>query len=384
MGKFRVLFIGDLMCQQNQIAAYKNDFSDVFAGVKEEFAQWDAVVANLETPVAPSMKVCHEPYSFNAPRAFLQAARNAGISVFLTANNHCLDRGTAGLLETMKEIEAAGGVYVGTRHADGAPYHVLTCGGVRIGLVAFTYGTNAFLNGVYLKKSEKFYVDMLQGQELKNRWGRWLFISSAFVARAARFALKKAKVVRSDRPMYEWENRDKNCTERFKAAIHECKKQVDYVIALPHVGGQYNKQPTEFTKQVCQMAVDAGADFVFANHEHVVHPIEIKETGTVVAYSLGNFVSENGVLQPPFEEDSEVSLGIGLEFDTGAQTVQCSGQLFCSKAENGRIKAYPMSKIIEKSTGQYPDPFLQYERVMNRIFNTRQQQYELTKCFVVR
>lgn len=156
MGKFRVLFIGDLMCQQNQIAAYKNDFSDVFAGVKEEFAQWDAVVANLETPVAPSMKVCHEPYSFNAPRAFLQAARNAGVSVFLTANNHCLDRGTAGLLETMKEIEAAGGVYVGTRHANGAPYHVLTCGGVRIGLVAFTYGTNAFLNGVYLKKARSF------------------------------------------------------------------------------------------------------------------------------------------------------------------------------------------------------------------------------------
>ena len=73
--------------------------------------------------------------------------------------------------------------------------------------------------------------------------------------------------------------------------ITKAKQEADIVIALPHIGGQYNPGPGEYTKYIVHSMCDAGADAIIAGHPHTSHRCEImKKDGKTIlcAYSLGN------------------------------------------------------------------------------------------------
>ena len=98
--RITLLFVGDLMQHQAQIDAArtpdgKYDYSSCFALVKEQISHADIAIGNLEVTLGG------KPYrgypTFSAPDEYLQAIKDAGFDVLLTANNHCLDRGKKGL-----------------------------------------------------------------------------------------------------------------------------------------------------------------------------------------------------------------------------------------------------------------------------------------------
>ena len=89
-----LLFAGDAMQHKAQIQSAKQgeayDYSPCFADITHEIASADYAVVNLESPIGG------QPYTgypcFSAPDEFPIALQNAGFDLFLTANNHCLDR----------------------------------------------------------------------------------------------------------------------------------------------------------------------------------------------------------------------------------------------------------------------------------------------------
>lgn len=53
-------------------------------------------------------------YSFNTPDRFVCSMKSAGIDYVSTANNHCLDRGTEGLIRTLDLLDQYGIKHFGT------------------------------------------------------------------------------------------------------------------------------------------------------------------------------------------------------------------------------------------------------------------------------
>ena len=99
-----LLFAGDAMQHKAQIQSAKQgeayDYSPCFADITHEIASADYAVVNLESPIGG------QPYTgypcFSAPDEFPIALQNAGFDLFLTANNHCLDRYTRGAYRDLR------------------------------------------------------------------------------------------------------------------------------------------------------------------------------------------------------------------------------------------------------------------------------------------
>ena len=144
-----LLFIGDLMQHDAQLEAARRsdgsfDYSACFAEVSSEIKRADIAVGNLEVPLGG------KPYSgypaFSAPDEWLYAMRDAGFDVMLVANNHCLDRGTEGLVRTIEMFDSLGFDYAGV-YRDSVErverYPLLVeKKGFRIAFLNYTYGTN--------------------------------------------------------------------------------------------------------------------------------------------------------------------------------------------------------------------------------------------------
>lgn len=80
----------------------------------------DLSIGNLETPISKTAPyrgeiITHEgPFFCNAPVEYLKAIKDAGFDMITTANNHTIDAGVCGLLETMNECRGAKLIQTGT------------------------------------------------------------------------------------------------------------------------------------------------------------------------------------------------------------------------------------------------------------------------------
>lgn len=107
--RITLLFAGDLMQHQAQIDAArtsegKYDYQSCFSLVKDQISRADLAIGNLEVTLAG------KPYNgyptFSAPDEYLQAIKDAGFDLLMTANNHCLDRGKKGLERTIFMLDS--------------------------------------------------------------------------------------------------------------------------------------------------------------------------------------------------------------------------------------------------------------------------------------
>jgi poly-gamma-glutamate synthesis protein (capsule biosynthesis protein) len=315
----KITFTGDIMCDMEEIPAYKEgkgyDFSDIFRGCRAYFASSDYVVGNLETPIANAEYSC-ELYKFNSPLEFAQAVKNGGFSMVTTANNHCLDRGVSGLEDTNNVLDTFGLKHTGTNNRDVMPTGIIEeIGTIRIGFLSYTYGTNAWLNHHYLGKDEKWKVNLYQEQELHNPLCRCFydFPLCVFFRKTVNFLSVLIRGGEVFCPVWERnETGRRRFCRRMNDDIRALKKAgADYIVMCLHAGGQYNPKPLGKTKKLVKQITDMGADAVIVNHEHVIHPTAFP-SGKIIAYSLGNFSSRNGINKPPYDRMAEYSLLLNI------------------------------------------------------------------------
>jgi poly-gamma-glutamate synthesis protein (capsule biosynthesis protein) len=112
----RLIFAGDAMQHKAQIDnALRNgvyDYSSYFQHVQYEISRADLAVVNLEGPLGG------KPYKgypmFCLPDEFAVALKDAGFSLFLTANNHAVDCFSKGINRTIDILDSLGVYYTGT------------------------------------------------------------------------------------------------------------------------------------------------------------------------------------------------------------------------------------------------------------------------------
>lgn len=298
----KLTFIGDIMCQREQIAAIqrcRTRYDVIFDQVKHLWVDSDYVVGNLETPVAGKrLRYAYEQMRFNAPDEFAAAIKRAGVNFVSLANNHILDRGVEGLEYTINMLDAIGLEHSGayTAKEDSDDLFIKEISGVRFAFVACTYGVNQGLKCNYLPDDELWRVDILKypHQQITTR----IFLVKRFLSNLIPLPLKqfflrrKASAICKEVDAVEEEAfclaKHAPYLNRILNKIREAKTQADIVIAFPHIGGQYCDKPGPWQLKVTDALIRAGADIVVANHAHV--PLAVEErNGALVAHCLGNF-----------------------------------------------------------------------------------------------
>ncbi len=198
-------------------------------------ADADLAIGNLEVPLcrgeSPIAKVGS---NFRASPDLAAVLRRAGFDLMTMANNHILDQGVEGLRETLAALDAAGMPHCGadlTHTAASAP--------------------------------------------------AWLDIQGARVA-VLNFAEGEYAQAQDDGPGTA--RLDPGWPEH---CLRQAREEADYVIAIAHVGNEYQPIPSPLTVRHCRRMAEAGADAVIAHHAHIPQPMEMH--GNVpIAFCVGN------------------------------------------------------------------------------------------------
>lgn len=262
----KIIFAGDLMGHGPQHKAARTadssyDYTPCFRFVEDYIKSADLAILNLEVTLAGP------PYTgypqFSSPRQLAEAAQRAGFDVMTTANNHCLDRGRAGLERTLRVLDTLGIPHLGTyrdrQQRDREHPLIVERNGVRLALLCYTYGTNG--------------IEVQQPNVVN-------FIDTVQMERDLRLA------------------RDKG---------------VDFVITLIHWGIEYALKANAEQEQTARWLLDHGCDAVIGGHPHVVQNFTLDAVPgnnhypEIVVYSMGNLVSN--------QRDVNCDGGIMIELD---------------------------------------------------------------------
>ena len=251
--KLKLVFAGDIMGHSTQIKAAllpdgTYDYHHCFKYVAPILKQADLAIGNLEftLPGKP-------PYSgypqFRSPDAVAVSLKDAGFDMMVTANNHSNDAGKTGVENTIRTLRNLGfhqtGTFLDSMDRSLNYPLVIQHGNFKLAFLNYTYGTNGI--------PTKFPVIVNQLDE-----------------KQMAADMEKA---RGSNP--------------------------DAIIVMVHWGNEYQLVETSYQRQLAQKLFLWGAKVVIGSHPHVVQSIEQKPLTdsirkgelTVVAYSLGNFIS---------------------------------------------------------------------------------------------
>ena len=245
-------FVGDLMCHSTQfnyakIGVDTFDFTGVYREVKQYLSAADLTVGNLETVIAGKNKgYSGYPY-FNAPDDYIYALKDAGFDLLITANNHALDQGWEGVERTIEVINEYKIHRTGTflSQEDRDSLRIFQINSIKIAILAYSENTN----GLPIPKGKDFVINLIDEELIKRD-------------------IDKAR-----------------------------EKNVDVVLVHLHYGPEYNREPSDYQKQIVQKIIELGADIIIGGHPHVVQPVDFFITNNTkldsgfAAYSLGNFIS---------------------------------------------------------------------------------------------
>jgi poly-gamma-glutamate synthesis protein (capsule biosynthesis protein) len=248
--KITLLFAGDAMNHSSQITAAeqpdgKYDYSEYFEYLTNEVKSAGISVVNLETTHAGKPYTGYPAFSY--PDEFSAELQRSGFNLFMTANNHCADKGKKGIERTIDVLDSLEINHTGTfkdpeiRHAT---YPLLVeKNGFRLAFLNYTYDTNE---------------PSVTAPNIVNE------INDKVI-------LQDIKKVQSQNP--------------------------DLIIACMHWGVEYSRSPNEEQRRLAKLMIDNGVKIIIGSHPHVIQPMEgvlnsnDSTYQNIVAYSLGNFMS---------------------------------------------------------------------------------------------
>ncbi len=250
--KAELLFVGDAMQHQGQLDRAREvggstyDYSDCFSLIAPTVIKADYAVVNLEVPLGGGSNYSGYP-CFSAPDVYAEALKDAGFDLFLTANNHCLDRGDQGVRRTIDALARLKvdqiGTYHNASHRRSTVPFIKNIKGFKVGFLNYTYGTNGI--------KPKF------GAEIS-------LIDKVVMAREIK-ALREAGA--------------------------------ELVTVCIHWGLEYVLTENAEQRDLADFLNSQGVDLIIGSHPHVIQPMKVvpsKADATrkvLVVYSLGNFIS---------------------------------------------------------------------------------------------
>ncbi|HEX2773960.1 MAG TPA: CapA family protein [Micromonosporaceae bacterium] len=250
----RLVFAGDVHFT-GRTRPLLDEPQTAFGPIARVLRDGDLTLVNLETAVTERGTPEPKTYHFRAPASAYDALRAAGIDAVSIANNHALDYGRVGLLDTLDSARAARFPVFGAGRDVTEAYApwLTTVAGTRIAVIGLS----------------QVYALSAQWKPTSTRPG---------IAMA----------------------HDRNLAVR---AVTAARRQADLVIVFMHWGREGSACPTEDMTSLAAALAGAGADVVVGTHAHTL--LADGWLGqTYVHYGLGNFLwystshtTDSGVLR---------------------------------------------------------------------------------------
>ncbi|BBH21460.1 hypothetical protein Back11_28050 [Paenibacillus baekrokdamisoli] len=240
--KVTLSFVGDILLAASVDSLMKkNGYEYPYAKALPFLTKPDLMAANLETPITErGVPATNKSFVFKGSPKSLPALKEAGFDIVNLANNHTLDQGVEGLLDTVDYLNKVSMPNIGAGHDDAEAFKpvILEAKGISVAYIGLTR-----------------VVPVGSWKAEKDRAG----VAETYDATRA---LK---------------------------AIREAKQQADLVIVMVHWGIERSDNPNAVQKQLAHAYIDAGADLIVGSHPHVLQGFE-RYKGKWISYSLGNFI----------------------------------------------------------------------------------------------
>lgn len=259
--------VGDILPHEGlaqQAYASKIGFESLWIKVVPYLQAADMAYANIEGPVAQGVasggELAADPgptlnrfvytgtsFLFNYHPRIIDDLKTSGFNIVSVANNHALDRSSVGVDRTVQNMIDHGIQYSGAHRSQDPQASISTIvarNGFRVAWIACT--------------------DVYNGPDPKH-----------LVTACADEATIISEIQKLGRD-----------------------SSIDAVIIAPHWGEEYHHIATSRQRMKARHFLDAGAAAIIGSHPHMLEEMETYRTAdgrdTVIAYSLGNFVSGQG------------------------------------------------------------------------------------------
>jgi hypothetical protein len=207
--------------------------------VREYLKNADLTLANFENPVLENATYHPDATTFNGDLRLLPLLNQAGIDGVTLGNNHIMDAGVPGLVETLEHLDDADISHAGAGMNLDATRKPMTfdVGGMKVGVLSYQ-GVPSY---------------------------EWAWATDTLAGTA---------------PLQE---------DVMKEDIQRLRPEVDFIIVMPHWGIEYTTPPEPEQVELAHAAMDAGADLVVGDHAHWAKGIEIYQDKPIF-YGTGNFL----------------------------------------------------------------------------------------------
>lgn len=292
------------------------DFKPMLKYVKPILKSYDLKYYNQETILGGSSLGYSSYPKFNSPVEVGDAFLNAGFNLVSLSNNHTMDKGETGVINSVnywksKKNVVFSGQWTSWEERNTNP--VYSVNGINYAFFSYTTWTNGletpvgkeYLNNVY--SNEKAYLD-----------------------------------------------------------ISAVKDRADVIIVAMHWGEEYNLDITEEQREIANYLSSLGVNIIIGTHPHVVEPVEYINNGdTLVIYSLGNFISGQIGLDRLTGLMMEVTIKKMVDDDDSVHIsiVNPKAELVYTTAPPN-IRVYPYSELNDDILLNYQYHYDKYKKIV--------------------
>lgn len=224
------------------------NFVPMFENIKEYISEADFAYINQESPIAGADRGYSGYPMFNAPDQVIYDLKEVGFDIFNIANNHMLDRHSSGYERTIEFFNSQTDITMIGGYADEDDfnnYRIIEKDGIKIALLAYTYGTN----GINPSSASEAVIPLC----------------------------------------------DEYSNDVIDRQTKEARELADIVIVSIHWGNEHWFEPSWLQKQQMEIMVNNNVDVILGSHPHVLEPMFWQERPdggrTLVIYSLSNILS---------------------------------------------------------------------------------------------
>lgn len=304
----RLLFVGDVMGHTPQIKSAEvspgvYDYHSSFQFVAPLIQQADLAIGNLEVTLPGKPPYKGYPM-FKSPDALATALKDAGFDIMVTANNHSNDSRGPGVIHTIETLRNAGFWQTGTfkNEKERAAFYplILYQNDFKIAMLNYTYGTNG------VPTEAPTIVNLIDTIQIAKD-------------------LAEAKA-----------------------------RKPHFIIVVLHWGLEYQLTENNDQRAIARFLIRNGADLIIGSHPHVVQPVKEEEVDgkkVVVAYSLGNFISNQ---QQPHTDG-------GIMFQV--ELLHQKGVPYATLGKYGYLPVWRYIRQSEGKTGFYAIPALLFKEL---------------------
>ncbi len=263
-----ISYVGDLILLKDQVTSSFDqntnsyNFDYMFANTKNYLSSSDYSIGVLEGPVANS-KYGYSTSNYddgiklyqNYPEEFLSAIKDSGIDLVTTANNHMLDMGYEGVLDTIDALNRYNIDYVGTYKNEldkkTNSVKIIEINDIKIAILSYTMPSN-YYSAKYFFQDNPSVSSIITSQNNK-------YYDNALRQVVDDFANAKAK-------------------------------NPNLILVMAHMGTQFIHTTNQMQDLWNDTFIKLGADIILSDHSHAVQPIEFKDN-TLIVNCPGNFAN---------------------------------------------------------------------------------------------